>query len=166
MHLTDRFNNIPNINDRVFEILKILTFHAVKEGGTVTLYGEDQQGFIRIGFNGEHLAIKDAGNENFSIDISDHPWNFKDKNTVVILEFNRMYKHNRFHKEVNSWNSIYPPIAESTMKALYQDYYSEELFEYFKSIAQGYRMTEDKSFNGIDTFIRTIDSSTVFTKIR
>jgi hypothetical protein len=166
MHLTDRFTNIPNINDRVFEILKILTFHAVKEGGTVILYGEDQQGYIRIGFNGEHLDVRSSGSENFRIDISDHPWDFEDKNTVITIGIDRMYKHNRFNKEVNSWNSVYPSIAESTLKALYQDYYSEEFFEYFKSIAKGYRMTEDKSFNGIDTFIRTIDFKVIYTKIK
>jgi hypothetical protein len=166
MHLIDRFTNIPNINDRVFEMLKILTFHAVKEGGTVTLYGEDQQGYIWIGFNGEHLAVKDAWSENFRIVISDHPWNYRDKNTVITLGFNRMYKLNRYYTEASLWNSIYPSIAESTMKALYQDSYSEELFAYFKKIAKGYSMTEDKSYNGIDTFIRTIDSNVVYTKIK
>ncbi|MCT4631099.1 MAG: hypothetical protein N4A76_00010 [Firmicutes bacterium] len=164
--LSEHFTNIPDVNERVFQMLKIVTFNAVKHGGTATFFSDEKRGFIWIGFNGEYLDAQTT--DNFRITLENQPWEFKNKNTVVTYRFNRMYTANKVFNSGGVWTGIYPEILKGCMKELYKEYYSDEMFDYLGRVAN-YELEndQDKVFNGIDVYYRADDlNQYVYSKIK
>lgn len=165
--LDKSYPNIPNFNDRIFNILKILTFEAVKNGGTVTFYGNENQEYIYVGFQGRILNTRRATYDNFGIDIDMKPWAYKNKNTVVTIEMKRMYTANQVSNSGDIWSGIYPKILENTVKELYREYYSEELLNYFKKVTNpGIDYDEDLTIGEIDVYYMLDSCPRVYTKIK
>lgn len=147
-------------------MLKILTFEAVKNGGTTSIYGTEEQDHVYIGLQGRLLNNRGATYDNFGFSINMNPWSYENKNTVVTIEMKRMYTANRLGYSGGFWSGIYPEIFEKCVKELYQDYYCEELLTYFKSISEGgYTNDQDVSINGIDIYYMATGRPVVFTKI-
>jgi hypothetical protein len=164
--LDESYPSIPNFNDRIFNMLKILTFEAVKNGGTTSIYGTEEQDHVYIGLQGRLLNNRGATYDNFGFSINMNPWSYENKNTVVTIEMKRMYTANRLGYSGGFWSGIYPEIFEKCVKELYQDYYCEELLTYFKSISEGgYTNDQDVSINGIDIYYMATGRPVVFTKI-
>ncbi|MCT4631344.1 MAG: hypothetical protein N4A76_01240 [Firmicutes bacterium] len=122
-------STIPDINERVFQMLKILSYHAVKEGGTATFFGDSGGEYCKMGIIGKRMDSRAFGSENFEIFIENEPWVYKNIGTQVTYKFSRLYE-----KAGERWTGMYPEILKSCMKALYREYYSEELYEYLKYI--------------------------------
>ncbi|MCT4662828.1 MAG: hypothetical protein N4A40_13275 [Tissierellales bacterium] len=154
--LSDHYKNIPDVNERVFQMLKIVTFNAVKHGGTATFFSDEKRGFIWIGFNGDYLDAQTT--DNFRITLENQPWEFKNKNTVITHTFNRMYTLNKVTDSGGIWTGIYPEIFKECIKELYRENYSDEMFDYFGRVAKyEFENDQDRVFNGIDVYYRAED---------
>jgi hypothetical protein len=168
--LSEEYNHIPEINERVFNVLKVLTFNAVKNGGTVTFFVANyDDNIIWIGYNGRILDASRAGSENFRLTINKDPWKYKEKNTLVTFEFIRMYTSNKVCFSGGTWSGTYPEILKACMKALYKENYSDELYEYFKLIGDsgGFNEEIDKKIGEIDTFFMPLTGAPfINTKIK
>jgi hypothetical protein len=164
--LEKTFNTIPDINERVFQMLKILSFYAVKEGGTATFFGDDSREYCKFGFVGKRMDSRAYGSENFEIYLYNEPWVYKDLGTQITYRFSRLYE-----EAGERWTGMYPEILKSCMKALYKEHYSEELYEYLKYIRVDsvLEMNEEleKTINGIYVYYRGEDQTEyVQTKIK
>jgi hypothetical protein len=169
--LEKTFNTIPDINERIFQMLKILSFHAVKEGGTATFFADDSMEYCKFGLIGERMDSRDYGSENFEIFIDNIPWEYENVGTQVTFKFFRLYKANRYYNTGGRWTGMYPEILSSCMKALYREYYSDELFDYLKYIrvdsVVGMNDVLEKTINDIYVYYRGEDQREyVFTKIK
>ncbi|MCT4631342.1 MAG: hypothetical protein N4A76_01230 [Firmicutes bacterium] len=165
--LDESYPSIPNFNDRIFNMLKILTFEAVKNGGTVTFYGNEGREYIYIGFQGRILNTRRATFDNFGIAIDMKPWEYRNKNTTVTIEMKRMYTANRIFNSGEVWSGIYPNIMERVVKELYRDSYSKELLDYFKKVVNpGIDNDEDVTIGEIDVFYMLDGCPRVYTKIK
>ncbi|MCT4660797.1 MAG: hypothetical protein N4A40_02975 [Tissierellales bacterium] len=169
--LKDSIKTIPDANERVFQMLKILSFHAVKEGGTASFTVDKAFETCTVGIFGEHMDARAYGAENFSITVKNIPWDYKNIGTQITFDFFRLYKSDRYHYSGGRWTGIYPEILRSCMKELYREYYSDELFEYLKYIRcdSVLEMSEEaeKVINGIYVYYRGEDKRKfVMTKIK